>query len=105
MEVFGIFSSGQLYYLREMIAALIMFSVLSVLVAVVALVIFMLGHAGQGTLAWAGKKCGLETRAPIEDPAQNRFEREVAPADLEFIEAAKIPTQRKAISTEEQPVS
>jgi hypothetical protein len=104
VQVFGIVSSGQVYYVREMIAALIMFSVFSGLVAGVALIIFMLGHAGHGTLAWAEKKCGLEMRVPAEDPGKNRFDGEIMPAGLEFVEAVKILTPRKAVSTGEQSV-
>jgi hypothetical protein len=43
----------QLYYVQEMIAALILFSILFALVAGVALVLFLLDRASQRTLAWA----------------------------------------------------
>ena len=103
MVVFGLLSSGQVYYVREMIAALSMFSVLSALVAIVAVIVFILGRAGQGALAWAEKKCGLEKCTSVDEARENRFERELAPADLEFIEV-QIATLSKTVSTEEQYV-
>ena len=48
----------QIYYVREMVAALILFSVLFVCVGVTALTLFLLDRAGQHALAWAGKKYG-----------------------------------------------
>jgi hypothetical protein len=41
------------YYVREMIAALIMFSVVFVGAATVVLVIFLLDRAGQRVITWA----------------------------------------------------
>jgi hypothetical protein len=50
----------QFYYVQEMVAALIIFSVLFAFVAVMALILFLLDRASQLTLAWAWKNCGLE---------------------------------------------
>ena len=50
----------RLYYVQEMVAALIMFSVLFAFVAVMALILLLLDRASKRTLAWAGEKCGLE---------------------------------------------
>jgi hypothetical protein len=41
------------YYVQEMIAALIMFSVVFVVVAAFVLIIFLLGRASQHVMAWA----------------------------------------------------
>ena len=43
----------QLYYVQEMIAALIIFAVLFAVVAVGALFLFVLDSVGQRTVAWA----------------------------------------------------
>ena len=43
----------RLYYVQEMIAALIMFSVLFVAVAVVVLILFLLDRASQYAMTWA----------------------------------------------------
>jgi uncharacterized membrane protein YraQ (UPF0718 family) len=43
----------QVYYVQEMIAALIVFSVLFVAVCLVLLVIFLLDRASQHTVTWA----------------------------------------------------
>jgi uncharacterized membrane protein YraQ (UPF0718 family) len=43
----------RLYYVREMIAALVIFSVLFALAAGAVLTLFLLDLAGQRTLAWA----------------------------------------------------
>ena len=103
MVEFGLLSSGQAFYVREMIAALIMFSILFALVAVAALIVFVLDRAGQGALGWAEKKCGLEKRASLDEPRQNRFEPDLAPAGLEFIEV-KIATLPQTVSREGQAV-
>jgi len=50
----------QFYYLQEMVAALIIFSVLFAFVAVMALILFLLDCACTLTLAWAWKKWGRE---------------------------------------------
>ena len=50
----------QFYYVQEMVAALIIFSVLFVFVALMALILFLLDRACQLTLAWAWKKWGRE---------------------------------------------
>ena len=106
MVEFGLLSSGQVYYVREMIAALSMFSVLSAFVAIAALLVFVLGRAGDGALAWAEKKCGLEKRTSVDEPRQNRFELYLAPAGLEFIEAkiAPVPQTVSTLSREGQAV-
>ena len=43
----------RLYYVREMLAALIMFSVLFVAAATIALLIFLLDRASQHAMIWA----------------------------------------------------
>ena len=43
----------QLYYLQEMVAALMMFLVLLAFVAMTAFILFLLDRASQRTLAWA----------------------------------------------------
>jgi len=43
----------RLYYVQEMIAALIIFSVLFVGVSTVVLIIFLLDHASQHVITWA----------------------------------------------------
>ena len=43
----------QLYYVQEMLAALLLFSILFALGAGVAVVLFLLDRASQRTLAWA----------------------------------------------------
>lgn len=101
MVEFGLLSNGQVYYVREMIAALSMFSVLFAFVAVAALLVFVLGRAGDGALAWAEKKCGLEKRTSVGEPRKNRFGLDLAPADLEFIEV-KIATLPQTVSREDQ---
>ena len=50
----------QVYYVREVGAALVIFSVLFTSVGATALMLILLDRAGQRTLAWAGRKCGLE---------------------------------------------
>jgi hypothetical protein len=49
----------QVYYVREMVAALIIFSVLFCGVGVTALTLFLMDRASQLTLAWTGRKCGF----------------------------------------------
>jgi hypothetical protein len=103
---FGLLSSGQVYYVREMIAALSMFSVLSAFVAIAALLVFVLGRAGDGALAWAEKKCGLEKRTDVDELRKNRFELDLAPADLEFVEVkiASLPQTVSTVYREDQSV-
>ena len=60
----------QVYYLREMVAALIIFSVLFTVVGATALMLILLDRASQRTLAWAGKKCELESHPPDEQHIQ-----------------------------------
>lgn len=43
----------QLYYVREMVAALLLFSILFVVAAIVALVVLTLDWASQNAVAWA----------------------------------------------------
>lgn len=43
----------KIYYVREMIAALVIFSVLFAIVAIVVLVVFILYHVAQWAFAWA----------------------------------------------------
>jgi hypothetical protein len=59
---FGLFTLAaiQVYYVREMVAALIIFSFLFTFVGVTALILFLLHRTSQRTLAWAGKRCGPE---------------------------------------------
>jgi hypothetical protein len=103
---FGLLSSGQVYYVREMIAALSMFSVLFSLVAIAALIVFVLGRAGDGALAWAEKRCGLEKRTSLEEPRKNRFELDLAPGGLEFVEVkiATLPQTVSTVSSEDESV-
>jgi hypothetical protein len=56
----------RLYYVQEMIAALIIFSVLFALVAAVVLFLFFLDRVSQRTVAWA------ETRTTRVGPAAHR---------------------------------
>ena len=61
----------QLYFVRELLAALFLFTVLFVIVAAVALVLYLVDLAGQRTIAWAepqtkhavGQASGLLHRA------------------------------------------
>ncbi len=46
----------QIYFVRELMAALALFSVLFAVVATVALVVYLFDRAGQRTLAWAEPK-------------------------------------------------
>ena len=46
----------QIYYVREMVAALILFAVLFCVAGATTLTLFLLDRAGQRTLAWASKK-------------------------------------------------
>ena len=46
-------AAAQLYYVQEMLAALLIFSVLFVIASVVALVLYLLDRAGESALDWA----------------------------------------------------
>ena len=56
----------QAYFVRELLAALILFSALFVAVAAVVGIFFLLREAGQRTLAWA--EAGLRSLAPLAGP-------------------------------------
>jgi uncharacterized membrane protein len=43
----------QVYFVREMMAALVLFSVLFAVVAVAVLLVYLFDRAGQRTMAWA----------------------------------------------------
>jgi hypothetical protein len=49
----GALAAVQLYFVREMLAALFLFTVLFVIVATVFLMLWLVDRAGQRTLAWA----------------------------------------------------
>ena len=51
----------RIYYVGEMFAMPIIFSVLFASVAALASILFVLDRASQRSLAWAGKKCGCGT--------------------------------------------
>lgn len=46
-------AATRIYYVQEMIAALIIFSILFLGVAIVALIVFLLDRASEGIVAWA----------------------------------------------------
>jgi hypothetical protein len=47
------FVAVQLYFVRELLAALFIFTVLFAIVATIAFVLFVIDQAGQRTIAWA----------------------------------------------------
>jgi uncharacterized membrane protein len=47
------FAALQIYLVQELIAAMVLFSILFVVVAVAALVIYLFDRAGQRTMEWA----------------------------------------------------
>jgi len=47
------FAAIQLYYVQEMLAALLLFSILFAVAAIVALILFAVDRAGENALAWA----------------------------------------------------
>jgi fatty acid desaturase len=51
--VLAAFAAIQLYYVQEMLAALLLFSVLFIVAAIVALILFLVDLAGESALAWA----------------------------------------------------
>lgn len=56
----------QVYYVREMVAALVILSVLFTFVGATGLMVILLDLASQRTFAWAGKKYGVEPHLPHE---------------------------------------
>ena len=58
----------QVYCVQEMMAALIIFSVFFVFVAVMALMLILLDRASQFTLAWALRACWQGTKVARENP-------------------------------------
>jgi cytosine/uracil/thiamine/allantoin permease len=50
------FVALQIYFVREMLAALMLFAGVFVIVAVVALAIYLLDRAGQWSIGWAGEQ-------------------------------------------------
>lgn len=47
------FAALQIYLVRELVAAMVLFSIMFVVVAIAALVIYLFDRAGQRTLEWA----------------------------------------------------
>ena|ERR1051326_2313193 len=56
----------RLYYVQEMIAALIIFSVLFIAVAIALLIIFLLDRASQQLMVWAEKGIALLTHWAVQ---------------------------------------
>jgi cytosine/uracil/thiamine/allantoin permease len=50
------FVALQIYFVQEMLAALILFAGVFVIVAVIALVIYLVDRAGQWSIGWAGER-------------------------------------------------
>ena len=84
----------RLYYIQEMIAALLIFSVLFAVVATVALIIFLLDRASDRTVAWAEPGVGRLARSVVRaaegviiaspvwaEDARHRFQRMLAWAE------------------------
>lgn len=72
----------QLYYVREMLAALVIFAVLFALVALVTLIVYLLDRAGESALDWAEPHASKAAHAvagqwPSLDEAKKRLLRRV----------------------------
>jgi hypothetical protein len=63
LPVFLTVGAMRVYYLREMMAALIIFSALFAFVTGVVLILFLLDRAGQRTLTWAEARTKSFARA------------------------------------------
>ena len=84
----AVFVALQVYYVQEMLAALLIFSILFAVVCAVLLVMFLLDRASQRTVKWAEpgaarvaqaarrgvalaeELAGKHTPAPVEEPHQ-----------------------------------
>jgi hypothetical protein len=82
----AVFVALQIYYVQEMLAALLIFSVLFAIVCAVFLVVFLLDRASQRTVSWAepsavrvaqaarrgvalaGELAGKQPPTPAEEP-------------------------------------
>jgi cytosine/uracil/thiamine/allantoin permease len=49
------FVALQIYFVQEMLAALLLFTCAFIMIAILALVIYLVDSAGQWSLVWAGK--------------------------------------------------
>jgi len=58
----GAFAAVQVYFVRELIAALIVFAILFTIVALAVLAVFLVGRAGETALSRAGE--AIETAHP-----------------------------------------
>ena len=52
----GAFVALQIYFVQEMLAALLLFTGAFVLLAIVALALYLVDQAGQWSLGWAGER-------------------------------------------------
>src|SRR3979490_1768599 len=52
------FVALQIYFVQEMLAALMLFTGVFIIFAIVALVIYLVDRAGQWSIGWAGERAG-----------------------------------------------
>lgn len=65
---------GQMYYVREMLAALVLFALLFVVVGTVAGVVYLLGRAGESTIS-AAEPFARKSMAFAEELSKKAFRR------------------------------
>jgi hypothetical protein len=75
------FVALQMYFVQEMLAALVLFTIAFAVSAIIVLVLYVVDRAGQWSLGWAGQHSGpaieLVRRgfAMVEDPSKKSFRR------------------------------
>jgi cytosine/uracil/thiamine/allantoin permease len=77
----GTFVALQIYFVQEMLAALMLFAGVFVIVAAIALAVYLVDQAGQWSIGWAGERARLAMQlarrgwALAEDLSKKPFRR------------------------------